>query len=139
MRVKVKDRLTAIRVGIYHDTVPIVREAFPTCYLGRGQQQMPEGFPMPRARLRQRINMLARDQQNVRRGLRRQVVERHTDIVFVNSVRRYLPVDDLAKNAVLFRHNFVYKPRPASAVDAVLSVMRSMSAPSEPSFLTMLS
>src|SRR5687768_10428849 len=139
MHVKVKDCLAAIRVGIYHDAVPVVREPFFTGDLGRGQQQMPEGFPMSRFRLRQRIYMLARDQQNVRRGLRRQVVERNADIVFVNPVRRYLPVDDLAKNAVLFRHKIVYKPRPTSAVDEVLSVMRSMSAPSAPSFLTMLS
>src|SRR5437870_5139915 len=95
--------------------------------------------------------MRPRNDQDVRRSLRAEVVKGDANIVLKNLLRRYLTTRDLAKNAALQRHNRIsllqhnglrllsFYRADSVAASAMFSVIRSMSAPSERSLRTMVS
>lgn len=100
MHMKVEYGLAAIGVRIDHDPVSIAGETLALCDIGRRQKQMAESLLMPRGSLVHRIDVLARDDENMGRRLRRNVVERQAKIVFINSLRRYVAGSDLTKDAI---------------------------------------
>jgi hypothetical protein len=102
--VQVKYRLPAIGVGVNDDAIAGIREAEPSSDVGRGGQQMPKHSGVSLGRLVQRIDMLSRDYQDMRRSLRTQVVERDAAVVLKNQSRRQASVGDLAKDTVFLGH-----------------------------------
>jgi hypothetical protein len=103
MDVQMKNGLAAVIVRIDHDAVSFFGKTLTASDLGGGQKQLAERFPVALSRLVERGNVLARDQQNMRRSLRVDVVKSHAKIVFVNFFRRNIARNDFAKNTI-FTH-----------------------------------
>ena len=81
---KMKDRLTAVGIRVYDNSITIFGEAFFPRDLGSRQKQMAERLFICRSGLVERIDMLARDDQNMCRRLRRKIVERHANFILVD-------------------------------------------------------
>lgn len=164
MHVKVKNSLPAICVGVNDNPVSVFRETLFTGYISCGHQQMSKSGAVCLVRPVQRIDMFARDYQNMRRSLRAKVIKCNANIVLKNEVRRYATIGYLTENTDIQAH--IIRPlnhkrqillmtgaasillatrnfrlyTVASSVEGVkLSLIRSISAPSELSFLTMVS
>ena len=97
MHVQMKNGLPAVLVRVDNDAITVLVKTFFAGYSSAGQKQMTERFPVIFARLVERIEMLARHNQNVRRRLRADVVKSDAHIVFENSGRRNLARHNLAK------------------------------------------
>lgn len=104
MKVKMKDRLPGVGVRIDDDAVTAPSKTFLPRDFGGGQKQMSERFLMLRLRRIERREMLARNDQNVRRRLRADVVKCYAYIVFKNFRRRNFARNNFAKNTI-FVHN----------------------------------
>lgn len=81
---QVKDRLAAVGVGIDDHSIALCCKAEAASDVGGGRQQMAEHRPVLLFGLIERIKVLSRDYQNVRRSLRAQIVERNASIVLKN-------------------------------------------------------
>jgi hypothetical protein len=103
MDVQVKNGLAAGVVRIDDDTVAFFGKTLAASNFGGGQKQLTEGFPVALSCLVERGKMLARNQQNVRRSLRVDVVKSYANIVFVNFFRRNIARNDFAKDTI-FTH-----------------------------------
>lgn len=65
---------------------------------------MPESLFVVRFGFRKRIDMLFRDDKNVRRRLWAEVVKCHADLVFINLGRWNSSIDYLTEDTILNRH-----------------------------------
>ena len=81
MDMQMKYRLAAIGICVDHNAIPIFRKTLIASDIRGRREQMAELAPMPGAGLIQRINMLARNDQNMGRSLRRQIVKGNASIV----------------------------------------------------------
>ena len=104
MHMKVKNGLAAIRVRVDNDTVAFLLKALLPRDLGGRQQQVPERIFLRGPSFRKRVDVFTRDQQNVRRGLRRCVVEGDAYVVLKHLVRPDLTRGYLAENTILLVH-----------------------------------
>src|ERR1043166_24935 len=104
MHVKMKHSLPAVGVSVYHNAITIVRKMLLTCDLGGGMKQMPKHFFMVPINVIERVNMIARNDQNMRRRLRTQIIERDAHLIVINPRRRYLTRHYLAKNTIPGNH-----------------------------------
>ena len=104
VNVQMKNGLPAVAVRVDDDAIAVFGKAFFACYFRAGQKQVTERFPVIFSGFVERIEMLARDDQNVRRRLRANIVEGDAHVVFVNSRRRNLARNNSAKQTI-FAHN----------------------------------
>lgn len=147
MNVKVEYRLAAIRICIDHHAIAVLCKPAFTRDPARGQKQMAERILIAGSRLIQRIDVTPRYDQHMRRSLRAQIVERKAELVLENLGRLNLASGYFAKNAVVHFHNPVVKSNRipdrhgyfAYSSVARLSLTRSISAPIDRSFLTIVS
>jgi hypothetical protein len=104
MYVQMKDRLSAVRICIDDYPVSILRKSLITGYLRRNQQHMAQDTLMLLICLIKRIKMFARDDQDMSRGLRRNVIERNAIVVLENRGGRYRTLNYPAKDAIISSH-----------------------------------
>lgn len=95
-----KYRLAAVRVCVDHDAIAGIGKPLFTRDLSRRIKEMPERTFMFAGSFIQRRNVLARDDENVRRRLRAEVVKGDTNIVLVDLLRGNLARRDLTKNTL---------------------------------------
>ena len=104
-----EDGLTRVAVGVEDRAVSAGRN--PT--IGRDCRRAPHYLAddpiVVRAEIVQRRDMLLRDDQHVRRGLRVDVVERENPIILVDDRRRDLTADDFAEEAVGHGRKFYFR------------------------------
>lgn len=81
MHVKMKYGLSTIGVRIDHHTIAVRRKSTMPCYLGGDKQQVSERLLLGRTGLIERVNMNARNYQNMCRSLRREVVKSNANVV----------------------------------------------------------
>ena len=104
MHVKMKNRLAAVGIRIYDHAVTILGEALFTRDLSCGEKQMTEVlFVLPLCCV-QRIYVRAGHNQDMRRCLRADVIERDADIILIHLVRRDIARNYLAKQAIIRTH-----------------------------------
>lgn len=103
--------LSAVRVRIDHNAVTVVRKPALFCDLRRGQQQMAEGRFLPGIRLIKRIEMLAGDDQYMRRGLRIKVIKGDTNIILMQYLGWYATVRYLTKYTIVHTHPTPIRPQ----------------------------
>jgi hypothetical protein len=84
MNMQMENRLSTVTVGIYDDSVTVVRKASVARDLTSGHKQMTKGVPVLGGRLRERIDMFARDEQEMSWRLRADVAESDADIILIN-------------------------------------------------------
>src|SRR5690606_36403740 len=104
MHVQMENRLAAIGVRICDDSVTGVRKTFVAGDLCGRQHQMSDKLLLILSRGIERLDMHTRNDQNMRRSLRLDVIERDAPVVFVNDASRNGSFDDLAKYTVLIGH-----------------------------------
>lgn len=104
---EVKYRLAAVGIGIDHHTITVVGKSAIACYVRSRLQQTPERVAVARLRLVQRVDMLSRDDQNMGRSLRADVVKGNAHIVLKYPGGRYLAACDLTKKAIFYTHDLV--------------------------------
>src|SRR5688572_10547444 len=104
VNMKMKDRLPAVGVRVDDDAVAVFGETLFARDFGGRQKQPPERLLMIFPGLVERIEMLARNDQDMRRRLRADVVKSDASLVFINARRRNRAVDDLTKKTI-FTHN----------------------------------
>lgn len=105
MDMDVKDRLAAVGICVDDDTIAVVGKAATAGDLSRSQKQMAEHRRIFFRGLIERIDMIARYDQDVRRGLWGNVVKGKAHIVLIHPGRRYLARNYLAKQAISRSHN----------------------------------
>src|SRR5436190_593650 len=105
MDVEVKHGLPAVGVRVYHHTISVLGKALVACDLCRRQKQMAERLFLTIRRFVQRIEVLARNDQDMRRRLRAEVVKSDAHAVLKNLLRRYLAARYPAKDAIALSHN----------------------------------
>lgn len=104
MKVQVKDSLTAVAVRIYDDAITVLRETFFASDLGRSQKEMSKRFFIRRVSCIKRVDMMARNYENVRRSLRAQIVESDADVILEHTRRANFARGDLTEEAVINLH-----------------------------------
>lgn len=104
MNVQMKDGLAAVRIGIYHHTIAVLRKALVTSDLCRCKEEMSEQFAVTAGRLVHGINVPTRYDQQMNRRLRAKVLKSNTLIILENNLRRDPPVGYLTKNAIVGAH-----------------------------------
>ena len=105
MHMNMEDRLAAVRICVDNHAVTVVGEPTLACDLSRSQQQVTEHRRIFFRSLIQRVDMLTRHDQNMRRSLRRDIVEGKANVILVNFGRGYLARNYLAKQAISRSHN----------------------------------
>jgi hypothetical protein len=108
MNMKVKNRLPAVRICVDHDAIAVLGYAPFTSDLGRRELEMAERRLLSDGRRIERIEMLARNNENMRRSLRAYVVERDAGPVLVNLVGRNLARNYLAKQTIILHIRMIY-------------------------------
>ena len=109
VNVKMKNRLPAVAVGVYHDTITVLGKfQLPGDRRGRNQK-MPEQLLVRPGRLIKRIDVLTRNNQYMDRRLRAEIVERDAPVVPVHQLCRHTAIGNFAENTVahqmiLFNH-----------------------------------
>ena len=98
---KMINGLPAVAVGVDDDAVTVVGKPLRARDLGGLEHDVPDCLAMLRTGCVERIEMLARHDQNMRRRLRADVVESKTDIVLINLRRRDLAFHDPAKQTII--------------------------------------
>ena len=98
MNVKVLDRLTTVFSGVDHSAKSL-RESFGTRDFSRSPMQMSNQRTVFSFRVRDRGNVLARNDQYVHRRLRFDVDKGVALIVLVNGLGWNAPIDNLAEEA----------------------------------------
>lgn len=101
---QVKYGLTAVGVSIDHNAVTIFGKPVLASDTGSRQEKMAKGKFVIRGCPIQRVDMLARDDKNMGRGLWTKVIECNARLVFENACRRNLAFRDLAENTVVQPH-----------------------------------
>lgn len=97
----VVDALPRSRAAIHHETIPsfcnakIARDVLPC------EEQRADQLLMFRRQMIDRRNVLARNDQNMNRRLRIDVVKRQGSIVFVSQFRRYFTGDNAAEDTIV--------------------------------------
>ncbi len=86
-----------------------------------------------------RVYMFAGDDEDMRRSLRAEVVKRHANIVLKDFWRRYTAIGDLAEYTIFGAHIGDYLAASLACSSVTLSVIRSISAPSERNLRTIVS
>jgi len=104
MNVQVKDRLTAIGICIYDNAISVIGEAFLACDLSSRQKQMSEGFFIRTVCGIKRVDVIARNDKNMSRRLRTQIVESEAHVIFENASRRNFARGDFTEDAVVNLH-----------------------------------
>lgn len=99
MDVQVIDRLAAIRACIDDGSVAIAKAFAPRYICGNGQHVAQQRRVVVRS-VRQRLQVLARNDEKVRRCLRRDVAKRNHLLVLVELWRGNLVVGDFAEDAI---------------------------------------
>ena len=97
---QMKDGLSAIRICIYYDAISVLGKSLFSRDLGGRQEYMSERCLVALVGRVERIDVFTRNDQNMRRCLRREVVERDAHFVFVDSCGWDLTRSQLAENAV---------------------------------------
>jgi len=101
MNMQMKNGLPAGVIRIYHRAVPFFGKTLPARDLAGRQEKMAERFAVCFAGLIERGEMLARDDQNMRRRLRTDVVKGHAGLIFIDEFGRNFAPADLAENTIL--------------------------------------
>ncbi len=102
VQMQVADGLTAVRSLVDNDAIALPVPLKAAAEVGGGRKQL--GFELGcgfRIEFREMFGVQGRDDQDVRRGLRMQIVKRDDVGVAQHFPRRYLAADDLTKDAVL--------------------------------------
>ncbi len=81
---QVKNGLAAVGVRINDDAITVIGESLIACNCGRGQEQMSEQIFISLAGRVGRVDMPSRNDQDVRRRLRRDVVKGKALVVLIN-------------------------------------------------------
>jgi len=84
VKMQMKNRLPAIAVGVDNRAIAGFGKIFFAGDFRRNQMHIAERFQMFVSRFIERCDMLARNNENVLRGLRANIVKRHADIIFIN-------------------------------------------------------
>ena len=114
MNVKMKYRLPAVGVCIDHNAITVLRKTLLPGDLCGSQKQVSERLFIIRPRLLKRINMLARDDQDMCRSLWTEIVERDTCLILKYARRRDLARRYSAENTVVQLHvSPEYEKQPA--------------------------
>ena len=90
-----KDSLPRPGIRVQNGTIPAIRDPFCARHLRRHQQDSPERCRI--LRVRQRIDMLARNHQDVHRRLRTDVTKRDAVLILGDDLRRDLLPNDFAE------------------------------------------
>ena len=104
MQMQMKNGLPAVRVCIYHDAVTVSRKALRSSDVCGRQEQVAKRFLLALTYRIERVKMLARDDEDMSRSLRVEIIERHANIVLKNLCRRYPAIGYLAENTVPYAH-----------------------------------
>ncbi len=104
MNVQMENGLAAVAVCVYDDPIAVARKSVRAGDTRGGQQQVTERFFVSAFGFIERIEMLLRHDQQMRRRLRAEIVESQANFIFVNFCRKNIARDYLAKNAVLLAH-----------------------------------
>jgi len=102
VQMQVTDGLTAVRSLVDNDAIALSVPLKAAADIGCGREQL--GFEVGRSiciEFREMLGVQGRYDQDVRRGLRMQIVKRDDVGVAQHFTRRYLAADDLTKDAVL--------------------------------------
>ena len=108
MDVQMKDGLPAVSVRVDDRAVTGFGEFVFAGDFRRHQMKIAERFEVFVFRLVERFDMLARNDQNVRRGLRVQVFESDAHIVFINRFGLGFALDNFTKNTLSMKNDLIY-------------------------------
>jgi hypothetical protein len=111
MKMEMKDRLAGIRTGVCQHTIAGFADAFPLGNLDGKLEELTGQGPIIRAELVERLDMAARNHQDVGWRLRMEVAKRHGVRRLGNEFRSKLTPDNLAKDAIRFAVVVPHLPR----------------------------
>jgi len=101
---EMKHGLPAVGVSVYYNPITIFGETPFTGDTSGRQKKMAERLRIVLPGFIQRVDMVARNDENMSRRLRTKIVERDAYLIFEHASRRYLVRYDLAENAALNLH-----------------------------------
>jgi len=104
MNMQVKNCLSSIGISIYYNPIAARGKAFFAGDLRGGQKQMAESFFIRTLSSIERIEMFSRNYQNMRRCLRRDVVEGNANSVVKHNIGGDCSCGDLTKNTIFPAH-----------------------------------
>jgi hypothetical protein len=99
MHVEMKHRLPGSRTHVKYGPISLLDRSLPG-YFRRCQMALPDQFSIFATRLFQTCNVLLRDDQNVCRGLRIDVIKGKRVFILVHLFRRYFSTQDAAKQTI---------------------------------------
>src|SRR5215207_2068115 len=88
VNVQMKHGLTSIGVGVDHNAITVLCKSLFTRDLRRGQQKVSKLILVFEPSRIERVHMIARDDENMRRGLWGEIVERDAQLVLKHPGRR---------------------------------------------------
>lgn len=101
MHMYMKYCLTAVAVSIDDHPVSIIGKAALPGKLGGCQQKVSEHRALVRRGFIQRVDMIARDDQDMCRSLRTQIMKGDAKLVLMNRAGRYAAVNYFAENTIV--------------------------------------
>lgn len=99
-----KNRLSAVAVSVDDHPVAVFGKAFFPRDTGAGQKQMSERLLVTALRSIERIEMLARNDEQMHGRLRADIVENDADVILVNALSWNFARIDAAEYAVFLAH-----------------------------------
>src|SRR5262249_17770359 len=102
MQMQVRHSLAGLLLAVQNEAIAVLQAKLHR-QLRRDEMEMTDQVAVGVGQIRVRRNHLARNDQNVHRRLRVDVVKRQAAVIFVDDLGRNLAVDDLLKDVVL-RH-----------------------------------
>src|SRR5215831_8467145 len=100
VEVKVKDVLTGVGAAVHQEAVAGVSDASFGGDARRGEHEVADQLPVLGGHRVVGGDVLERDEEDVHRGLRADVVEGHATVIPHHELRGDLPIPDLAEHAV---------------------------------------
>jgi hypothetical protein len=101
---QVKDRLTGTCAGIDNSAIATLAVTLLVSHFGADTKQVTKHCLISLRRFIKGFEMLARDYQHMHRRLRINVTDYYTAFVLVHNFAVDFSIDNLAKQATLFRH-----------------------------------
>lgn len=100
MEVDVGHQLPSFPAAVHGNTVSSVRQPLAPGHLAGDMDQMAQEFPVFRAGLSQRRDVLPGQDQQVVRCLGIDVTDDHCPVILIDEIARYLAADNLAEDAI---------------------------------------
>ena len=103
MKMEVKNGLACVRTCVDDYAKAFLRDTLFLRELGGNQKNIANYFSIVSAQIRKRGDMLARDNQNMNRRLRIDVLEGHHGVIFVEHITLNLFLDNAAEQTIGIR------------------------------------